>query len=67
MPQCRGMSGPGSRSEWVGEQRDGGGKRGFSEGKLGKGIIFEYIYVYIYMYIYVCVYIYIYIYISLFP
>jgi hypothetical protein len=34
------MPRPGSRSGWVGEQR-GGGDRGFSERKLGKGIIFE--------------------------
>jgi hypothetical protein len=41
MPQCRGMPGSGSRSGWVGEQREGGRDRRFSEGKLGKGIIFE--------------------------
>jgi hypothetical protein len=41
MPQCRGMPGPGSRSGWVGEQGEGGGDRGFSEGKPGKGITFE--------------------------
>jgi hypothetical protein len=43
MPQCKGMAGPGSRSEWVGEQGDRGGDRGrrFSEGKPGKGITFE--------------------------
>ena len=41
MPQYRGMSGPGSRSEWVGEQGEGGGDRGFSERKPGKGIAFE--------------------------
>ena len=35
------MPGPGSWSGWVGEQRDGEGGRGFSEGKLGKGITFE--------------------------
>jgi hypothetical protein len=40
MPHYRGMPGPGSKSRWVGEQGDGGGDRGFSEGKLGKGIIF---------------------------
>jgi hypothetical protein len=40
MPQYRGKPGPGSRSEWVGEQ--GGGRvKGFSEGKPGKGITFE--------------------------
>jgi hypothetical protein len=33
--------GPGSRSGWVGEQGEGGGDRGFSEGKLGKEITFE--------------------------
>jgi hypothetical protein len=38
MPQYRGMPGPGSRSEWVGEQ---GSDRGFLEGKPGKGITFE--------------------------
>jgi hypothetical protein len=31
------MSGPGSRSRWVGEQGD----KGFSERKLGKGITIE--------------------------
>jgi hypothetical protein len=31
----------GSRSGWAGEQGKGGGDRGFSEGKLGKGITFE--------------------------
>ena len=41
MPQYRGMPGPGSGSWWVGEQGDGGGDRGFLEGKLGKGITFE--------------------------
>jgi hypothetical protein len=41
MSQYRGMLGPGSRSGWVGEQGDGGGDRGFSEGKPGKGITFE--------------------------
>jgi hypothetical protein len=37
------MLGPGSRSEWVGEQQHGEGEedRGFLEGKLGKGITFE--------------------------
>jgi hypothetical protein len=35
MPQYRGMPGPGSGS---GED---GGDRGFLEGKLGKGILFE--------------------------
>jgi hypothetical protein len=28
-------------SEWVGEQEEGEGDRGFSEGKPGKGITFE--------------------------
>jgi hypothetical protein len=41
MAQYRGMSGPGSRSGWVGEQGEGGGDRGFSEGKPGKGTTFE--------------------------
>jgi hypothetical protein len=41
MPQYRGMPGPGSGSEWVGEQLGGWGERGFLEGKLGKGIAFE--------------------------
>jgi hypothetical protein len=41
MPQYRGMSGPGSRSEWVEEQIEWGGDRGFWERKLEKGIIFE--------------------------
>jgi hypothetical protein len=35
------MSGPGSRSGWVREQGESEGDRGFSEGKLGKGITFE--------------------------
>jgi hypothetical protein len=35
------MPGPGSGSGWVGEYREQGGDRGFSEGKLGKGITFE--------------------------
>jgi hypothetical protein len=41
MSQYRGIPGPGSRSGWVGEQEGGGEDRGFSEGKLGKGITFE--------------------------
>jgi hypothetical protein len=41
MPQYRGMPGPRSRSEWVGDQGEGEGDRGFSEKKLGKGITFE--------------------------
>jgi hypothetical protein len=39
-PSNRGMPGPRSRSGWVGEQKEGGGYRGFSERKLGKGITF---------------------------
>jgi hypothetical protein len=35
------MPGPGIVSGWVGEQGKGGGDRGFSERKLGKGITFE--------------------------
>jgi hypothetical protein len=31
----------GSRSGWVGEQGEGAEDKGFLEGKLGKGIIFE--------------------------
>jgi hypothetical protein len=41
MPQYRGMPGLGSGSGWVREQGEGREYRGFSEGKLGKGIIFE--------------------------
>ena len=41
MPQHRGMPGRGRESWWVGEQGEGRGDRGFSEGKLGKGITFE--------------------------
>jgi hypothetical protein len=41
MPQYRVMSGPGSRSGWVGEQEEGGEDGRFSEWKLGKGITFE--------------------------
>jgi hypothetical protein len=41
MPQYRGMPGPGSSSRWIGEQGEGEGDRGFSEGKPGKGITFE--------------------------
>jgi hypothetical protein len=33
--------GPGSASVWVGVQGEGGGYRGFSKRKLGKGIAFE--------------------------
>jgi hypothetical protein len=35
------MPGPGTGNRWVGEQQEGGRDRGFSEGKLGKGITFE--------------------------
>jgi hypothetical protein len=35
------MPGLGSRSGWVGEQREEGEDSGFLEGKLGKGITFE--------------------------
>jgi hypothetical protein len=35
------MPGPGSRNGWVGEQREGGEDKVFSEGKLGKRITFE--------------------------
>jgi hypothetical protein len=41
MPQYRGMPGLERRSRWFGEQGEGGYDRGFSEGKLGKGITFE--------------------------
>jgi hypothetical protein len=34
IPQCKGMPGPGSRSEWVGEQREG---RGVYRGETRKG------------------------------
>jgi hypothetical protein len=40
MPQYKGMLGPGSGNGWVGEQGEEE-DRGFSEGKLGKGITFE--------------------------
>jgi hypothetical protein len=35
------MLGPGSWSEWFGEQGEGGRDRGFSEWKPGKSKIFE--------------------------
>jgi hypothetical protein len=35
------MPGPGRGSGWVGEQGEVEEDRGFSEGKLGKGITFE--------------------------
>jgi hypothetical protein len=41
LSQYRGMLGPGSGSGWVSEQGVGGRDRGFSGGKLGKGITFE--------------------------
>jgi hypothetical protein len=41
MPQYMGIPGPGSRNGWICEQEEEGGDRGFSEGKLGKGIVFE--------------------------
>ena len=41
MLQSRGIPGPGSRNGWICEQEEEGGDRGFSEGKLGKGIVFE--------------------------
>jgi hypothetical protein len=41
MPQYREISGPGNRSDWVGEQGEGSGYRVLSERKLGKGIAFE--------------------------
>ena len=41
MPQYRGIQGPGSRSRWVGDQREGRRDRRFLEGKPGKGLTFE--------------------------
>jgi hypothetical protein len=41
MSQYWRMSGPGSRSGFVGDQEEAGGDRGFLEVKLGKEIIFE--------------------------
>jgi hypothetical protein len=41
MPQCSRIPGQGSRSGWVGKQGDKGWDEGFSEGKPGKGILFE--------------------------
>jgi hypothetical protein len=41
MPQYRGMPGPGGGSEFIGEQREEGEDRVFSDGKLEKGITFE--------------------------
>jgi hypothetical protein len=40
MFQHRRMPGPGIWSGWVGELRERGVDRAFSEGKLGKGITF---------------------------
>jgi hypothetical protein len=40
-PQYREMPGPGSRSGWIGEQREGESIGDFSESKLGKGITCE--------------------------
>jgi hypothetical protein len=37
MPQCRGMSGQGSGSGWVGEQGEGGWNRGFLKGNQERG------------------------------
>jgi hypothetical protein len=36
-----GVPEPGIRSGWIGEQGEEEGNRGFSEGKLGNGTIFE--------------------------
>jgi hypothetical protein len=41
MTQYSGLSGPRRRCGWVGEQREEGRDREFSEGKLGKEITFE--------------------------
>jgi hypothetical protein len=41
MPQYRGMPGPESGSEWVGEQGDRGRDREFLDGTLGNGITFK--------------------------
>jgi hypothetical protein len=41
MPQCRGMSGQGSRNRWVGKQGEAEWDRGVLEGKPVKGITFE--------------------------
>jgi hypothetical protein len=41
IPQDRGMPGLGMGVGGLGEQGEGEGDRGFSEGKLGNGIIFE--------------------------
>jgi hypothetical protein len=41
MPQYRRRPRPRRTNGWVGEQDRGGGYRGLSERKLGKGIAFE--------------------------
>jgi hypothetical protein len=41
MPQYRGLSGPGMGEGGLGSRGKSGRDREFSEGKLGKGIIFE--------------------------
>jgi hypothetical protein len=41
MTQYRGMPGPGSESEWFGEQGYARLDRGFLEGNIGRGITFE--------------------------
>ena len=41
MPQCRGIPGQGSKSEWIGEQGERGCNWGFFGGNPGKGITFE--------------------------
>jgi hypothetical protein len=41
MPQYKIMPGPGIRSGWAREPGERGGRRGFLEEKLGKGITFE--------------------------
>jgi hypothetical protein len=41
MPQYTRRPGPQSRNWWIGEQAEGKEDRGFSEGKLRKGITFE--------------------------
>jgi hypothetical protein len=41
MPQYREIPRQGSRSGWVVEQEEGGGNKGFSERKPGKGMTLE--------------------------
>jgi hypothetical protein len=41
MSQYRRISGPRSRSKWIGEQGERGEYREFSEGKPGKRVTFE--------------------------